>query len=298
MALALVANAFVAKEPHLIADADNMFEHLQLNKVPALQDLGSIYIPSEKREIEFSLERGLCSLLVGKLDDCRLWLGLDSDKSLYRNPSIVDFVLENSKDADDNDLRGLCKLLETWLAEVVFPRFRDTSGIQFKLGDYYDDPTVLRYLERLEGNGSSPLAAAAAIVRIGATEATAVLDHVKASAIQALEKVFPLYRDKIAKYIEDGGTYDSVQETEESPTSDQNTFAFTTNGLGSSDETIEEQPITDKIKDVIVKFTFAGLAIGLVTLVGLKYFPARNISSVLRKEIGSFVISSTVQGPF
>lgn len=254
-------------------------------------------MPSEKREIEFALERGLCSLLVGKLDECRLWLGLDSDNSPYRNPSIVDFVLENSKDADDNDLPGLCKLLETWLAEVVFPRFRDTSDIQFKLGDYYDDPTVLRYLERLEGNGSSPLAAAAAIVRIGATEATAVLDHVKASAIQALQKVFPLrHMDRIAKYLEDGGMYDSVQETGESLTSDQNTSAFTTNAYGpsSSEEINEEQSITDKIKDVSVKFMFAGVAIGLVTLVGLKYFPSRNISSVLRKQIGSTKTSDAI----
>lgn len=291
VALALVAQAFVGKQPHLIADADNMFKHLQQNKVPALRDLGSIYIPLEKHEMEFALERGLCSLLVGKLDECRLWLGLDSDKSPYRNPAIVDFVLENSKEADDNDLPGLCKLLETWLAEVVFPRFRDTSDIRFKLGDYYDDPTVLRYLERLEGNGSSPLAAAAAIVRIGATEATAVLDHVKSSTIQALQKVFPLGQgDKAVKYVEHGETYDPVPvvETEESLTSDQNNFAFTTDAYGtsSSDDIHGEQSITDKIKDVSVKIMCAGVAIGLVTLVGLKYLPTRNISSVQQKEIG------------
>lgn len=281
----------MGKQPHLIADADNMFKHLQQNKVPALRDLGSIYFPFEKHEMEFALERGLCSLLVGKLDECRLWLGLDSDKSPYRNPAIVDFVLENSKEADDNDLPGLCKLLETWLAEVVFPRFRDTSDIRFKLGDYYDDPTVLRYLERLEGNGSSPLAAAAAIVRIGATEATAVLDHVKSSTIQALQKVFPLGQgDKAVKYVEHGETYDPVPvvETEESLTSDQNNFAFTTDAYGtsSSDDIHGEQLITDKIKDVSVKIMCAGVAIGLVTLVGLKYLPARNISSVQQKEIG------------
>ncbi|XWS14503.1 hypothetical protein CRYUN_Cryun35bG0015200 [Craigia yunnanensis] len=169
--LALVARAFLSKKPHLIRDADNLFQQLQQTK------------------------RGLCSLLVGELDECRSWLGLDSDSSPYRNPSIVDFVLENSKDDDDRDLPGLCKLLEAWLIEVVFPRFRDTKDIPFKLGDYYDDPTVLRYLERLEGVGGSPLAAAAAIVRIGA-EATAVLDHLKASAIQALQKVFPLRRSE------------------------------------------------------------------------------------------------------
>ena len=69
---------------------------------------------------------------MGELDGCHSWLGLDSDNSAYRNLSIVDFVLENSKDDDDDgDLPGVCKLLEAWLMEVVFPRFRDTKDIQF-----------------------------------------------------------------------------------------------------------------------------------------------------------------------
>ncbi|KAJ4702053.1 Accumulation and replication of chloroplasts 6, chloroplastic-like protein [Melia azedarach] len=298
-ALALVAQAFVDKQPHLISDADNLFKNLQLNKITGLRDPGSTYISTENHEVDFALERGLCSLLVGKLDECRLWLGLDSDKSLYRNPSIVDFVLENSRDDDDDDLPGLCKLLETWLAEVVFPRFRDTKDMQFKLGNYYDDPIVLRYLERLEGNGSSPLAAAAAIVRVGATEATAVLDQVKASAIEALQKVFPLsHKDKTAKYQEDGerNDYIPVIETEEPLTSNQDDFAFSTDSYEtiSSCEIDEEQLTKEKIKDASVKIMCAGVAIGLLTLVGLKYLPARNISSHLRKEVGSAKTSDVI----
>ncbi|KAH7567179.1 hypothetical protein JRO89_XS07G0028000 [Xanthoceras sorbifolium] len=188
VALALVAQAFVGKKPHLIRDADNLFQQLQQNKVATLGDPVSIYAAKVNREVDFALERGLCSLLVGELDECRLWLGLDSDSSPYRNPSIVEFVLENSKNDDDNDLPGLCKLLETWLTEVVFPRFRDTNDVQFKLGDYYDDSTVLRYLEGLEGNGSSPLAAAAAIVRVGAAEATASM---KKTHLSCLSISFP-----------------------------------------------------------------------------------------------------------
>lgn len=176
MALALVARAFVGKKPHLIKDADNLFQQLQQTKVTSLGSGFDVYTPQENREMDFALERGLCSLLVGELDDCRSWLGLDNDSSPFRDPSIVEFVLEHSRDDDDTDLPGLCKLLETWLMEVVFPRFRDTKDLWFRLGDYYDDPTVLRYLERLDGGNGSPLAAAAAIVRIGA-EATAVLDH-------------------------------------------------------------------------------------------------------------------------
>ncbi|KAL9395583.1 hypothetical protein Peur_009836 [Populus x canadensis] len=125
--------------------------------------------------------------------------------------------LQQIKDDDDNDLPGLCKLLETWLMGVLFPRFRDTKDIEFKLGDYYDDPIVLRYLERQEGGGRSPLAAAAAIVRIGA-EATAVIDHVKASAIQALQKVFPLGHKDMGAEIHENDWINYVHpavETEE-----------------------------------------------------------------------------------
>ena len=54
----------------------------------------------------------------------------------FRDPSVVEFVLENSGDYEDNDtLPGLCKLLETWLMEVVFTRFRETKGVTEKIKD-------------------------------------------------------------------------------------------------------------------------------------------------------------------
>lgn len=303
VALALIAQAFVGKKPHLIEDADCLFKKLQETKVTALGNTVLTYSPIANREVDFALERGLCSLLVGELDECRSWLGLDSDNSPYRNPSVVDFILENSKDGYDNDIPGLCKLLETWLMEVVFLRFRDTKHIQFKLRDYYDDPIVLRYLERREGVGGSPLAVAAAIVRIGA-EATAVLDHVKASAIQALGKVLPLgHGDQSGRHEQDGETDYSFSAPEtEVPLeeSDQDDFANITEISGSNgfDEISEEELITEKIKDAIVKITCAGVVIGLMTLVGLRYLPSRNGSSNLRKEVGSAMASDVIDVGF
>ncbi|KAE8712640.1 Protein ACCUMULATION AND REPLICATION OF CHLOROPLASTS 6 [Hibiscus syriacus] len=276
-ALALVAQAFLNKKPHLIRDADNLFQQLQQTKVTTLENSVSPYTPIGNREIDFALERGLCSLLVGELDECRLWLGLDNDSSPYRNPSIVDFVLENSKDDDDRDLPGLCKLLEAWLMEVVFPRFRDTRGIQLKLGDYYDDPTVLRYLERIEGAGGSPLAAAAAIVRIGA-EATAVLDHVKASAIQALLKVFPLHRseESVRHQLDGEMNFFPIENEEILRKPDQKDAAMLAEvpGISSLEEMYEEETITDKIKRASIKIISAGVVIGVMTLVGLKFYLA------------------------
>ncbi|KAL7175243.1 hypothetical protein ACSBR2_028947 [Camellia fascicularis] len=302
VALALVAQAFVGKKPHLIRDADNLFQQLQQTKVTALANPAHVYTArGEIREMDFALERGLCSLLMGELDDCRSWLGLDGDNSPYRDPSIVNFVLEHSKDDKDNDfLPGLCKLLETWLMEVVFFRFRDTKDITFKLGDYYDDPTVLRYLERLEGVGGSPLAAAAAIVKIGA-EATAVLDSVKFSAIQALQKVFPLGQGNgNVKCQEDEEVNSSVTALESKEAGVQQDQDDSTNILdgpekNNADEIQKQEMITSEIKDASIKIMCAGVVVGLMSLVGLKYLPFRNGSSILRKEVGSAMASDVIK---
>lgn len=293
VALALVAQAFIGKKPHLIQDADNLFQQLQQTKVVALADPASLYATRENREKDFALERGLCSLLVGDLDQCRTWLGLDNENSPYRDPSMVEFILEKSTDYEDSDmLPGLCKLLETWLMEVVFPRFRETRSVQFKLGDYYDDPTVLRYLERLEGGNSSPLAAAAAIVRIRA-EATAVIDNVTSSVVQALKKVFPpsSIEERITRQ-EDVGVngYDSKGYEAEFD-QDNGPNYVDLSGKSFSEEIHEQELITEKIKETSVKIMCAGVVIGLTALVGLKLVPRKSGSAIKHEHVGSAIAS-------
>ncbi|KAJ4967396.1 hypothetical protein NE237_019245 [Protea cynaroides] len=289
VALALVAQAFLAKKPHLIKDADNLFQQLQQTKITAPGTMIPEFAEKADHEVNFALERGLCSLLVGELDGCRSWLGIDSDNLPYRDPQIVDFILENSKDDKDDDLLpGLCKLLETWLMEVVFPRFRDSQGVEFKLHDYYDDPTVLRYLEELEGTGGSPLAAAAAIVKIRAG-ATAVLDNVKTSALQALQKVFPLgNREEGLK----GG--EENEDLVEKPNQDNSAGIAEVSDEINSDELANQGLIFDLIKDASSKIVCAGVVIGLLTVVGLKYIPARHASSVLCKEVGPSLTTDAI----
>ncbi|XP_022962439.1 protein ACCUMULATION AND REPLICATION OF CHLOROPLASTS 6, chloroplastic-like [Cucurbita moschata] len=291
VALALVAQAFVGRKPHLIQDADDLFQQLQQTKEAVVGTAVTGYAP---RKVHFFLERGLCSLLCGELDECRSWLGLDSETSPYRNPAIVDHILNNS----ENDLPGLCKLLEMWLAEVVFSRFRDTKDIYFKLGDYYDDPTVLRYLEKLEGVNGSPLAAAAAIVKIGA-EATAVLDHVKSSAIQALRKVFPLGQNSFRREADAETEYIFPAVNSQVPlvsfdeNENERTNLSEVSERAKAGEINDEKPITDQIKDASVKIMCAGLAVGLVTLACLRFLPARISTTSLLKEAGSSSASTT-----
>ena len=183
--------------------------------------------------------------------------------------------------------------------EVVFLRFRDTKDTMFKLGDYYDDPTVLRYLERLDGVGGSPLAAAAAIVKIGA-EATAVLDSVKVSAIHALRKVFPPRQvDGNVKHREDGEINISSTTSETEETLLQLDQYDSTNILGipeknNDDDLREQEMITSKIKDASIKIMCAGVVVGLVTLAGLKYLPFRKGSSILHEEVSSTMASDVI----
>jgi hypothetical protein len=300
VALALVAQAFIGKKPHLLQDADKQFQQLQQAKVMAMEIPAMLYDTRNNWEIDFGLERGLCALLIGKVDECRMWLGLDSEDSQYRNPAIVEFVLENSNRDDNDDLPGLCKLLETWLAGVVFPRFRDTKDKKFKLGDYYDDPMVLSYLERVEVVQGSPLAAAAAMARIGA-------EHVKASAMQALQKVFPSrYTDRNSAEPKDvqetvfsvdpvgnnvgrdgePGVFiaEAVRPSENFETND---YAIRAGVSESSvDETTVEMSVADMLKEASVKILAAGVAIGLISLFSQKYF-LKSSSSFQRKDMVS-----------
>lgn len=282
VALALVAQAFIGKKPHLIQDANDLFRQLQQTKLMPLADSISLYTTQENREKDFALERGLCSLLIGDLDQCRTWLGLDNENSPFRDPSVVEFVLENSGDYEDNDtLPGLCKLLETWLMEVVFTRFRETKGVQFRLGDYYDDPIVLKYLERLEGGSGSSLAAAAAIVRIGAG-AHAVIDNVTTSVIQALQKVFPPSsgEERITRQedvaVNGFGNEDVTMELGRDNTLDYVNLASS----NFTEDNIEQESVTEKIKDLGVKVMCAGVVIGLTTLAGMKLLPGRSGSAI------------------
>ncbi|KAK9073299.1 hypothetical protein SSX86_007623 [Deinandra increscens subsp. villosa] len=290
VALALVAQAIMGKKPRHVEDADNLFQQLQQMKVTSLSNPSLTYNVKEIREVDFSLERGLCSLLVGEVDECRSWLGLNNENSPYLDPSIATFVLENSRNDPDNDLLpGLCKLLETWLMEVVFPRFRETTDVSFKLGDYYDDPVVLRYLERLEGGGGSPLAAAAAIARIGA-EATAVLDSVKVEALQALQKVFPLGQKSQTTVRR----YDDKREFDDSSVVETDDSSITVSEENYLNENEEQESITSQIKDASVKIMCAGVLVGLMTLACLKLLPFKKGSTTTHKEAGSAMASDVV----
>lgn len=267
VALANVAQAIVSKRPELIMMADDLFEQLQKFNI------GSQY--AYDNEMDLALERALCSLLVGDITNCRIWLAIDNESSPHRDPKIVEFIVNNSSIDQENDLLpGLCKLLETWLVSEVFPRSRDTRGMQFRLGDYYDDPKVLSYLEMMEGGGASHLAAAAAIAKLGA-QATAALGTVKSSALQAFSKIFPLIEQLDLSAMENPD-----------------------NGLEGSLEKFDLKKVMGfdihDSKNAALKIVSAGALSGLLAVIGLKYMPRKRVLPAIRSEHEAVAVANVV----
>jgi len=270
VALANIAQAIASKRPQFIMIADDLFEQLQKFNIAS-------QYPYEN-EMDLALERALCSLLVGDISNCRMWLGIDNESWPYRDPKIIEFVVNNSSIDEENDLLpGLCKLLESWLVSEVFPRSRDTRGMQFRLGDYYDDPKVLSYLERMEGGGASHLAAAAAIAKLGA-QATAVLGTVTSSALQAFSNVFPLIEQL-------------DRSDKENPSDD----------LEKSLEKLAPQHVTGDVindsRNAALKIISAGALFALFAVIGLKCLPRKKSLPAIRSEHGSVVVAESVGGP-
>lgn len=281
VALALISQAFLGKKPNLIKNADNLFQQLQQTNITTISSISDYSIKTNQL-MDFALERGLCSLLVGDLDGSHFWLGLDDEKSPYKNPSIVEFITDHSniEHSDSGLLPGLCKLLETWLMEVVFPRFRDTQNLHVRLGDYYDDATVLKYLERLETGGRSPLAAAAAIVKIG-TEATAALGNMKSGALRALQKVFPASKTNGQENVFLSEEYVGREDSYSSGVNDVNDVINV--DINADDSSVPDMKY--QIKDIGLKLMCGGVMIGLFALAGVKYLPGRNMLPSDRKEL-------------
>uniref|UniRef100_A0A0D9VBJ1 Uncharacterized protein n=1 Tax=Leersia perrieri TaxID=77586 RepID=A0A0D9VBJ1_9ORYZ len=267
VALAHIAQAIISKRPQFIMMADDLFEQLQKFNICSQY--------AYDNEMDLALERALCSLLVGDIMKCRMWLGIDNESSPYRDPKILEFIVTNSSIDQENDLLpGLCKLLETWLVFEVFPRSRDTRGMQFKLGDYYDDPKVLSYLERMEGGGASHLAAAAAIAKLGA-QATAALGTVKSNAIQAFNKVFPLIEqlDRSAMENPKDGPEGSLQKFDQE------------NAAGN---------VIHDSRNAALKIISAGTLFVLFAVIGAKYLPRRRALPAIRSEHGSVAVADSV----
>mgnify|MGYP005842057623 CR=1 FL=1 len=91
---------------------------------------------------DVAVEQAICALLLGQQEE--------ASQALERsaNHTELDQIRQASGDAPDL-LPGLCWYTEKWLQTQVYPYFRDLIGQPVSINQYFNDPEVTEYLERL-----------------------------------------------------------------------------------------------------------------------------------------------------
>ena len=120
---ALIARGFNETKPQLIVRAKNILISLTVHQ--------DVY-----------LEQSICALLLGQTTEAEFCL------SQSREKETLEYIQEMSQDSPDL-LPGLCSYTEKWLQTEVYSQFRDLTRQPVSLKEYFDNPRVQNYLEKL-----------------------------------------------------------------------------------------------------------------------------------------------------
>ena len=159
-AMAHIVTGYKERRPMLIADADEMLRSWrrrrtrrrrvsaqaeQMSRMAAAAGqpppAGTWTTPPPAEPV--NVERAVCQMLLGRVDDCAYSLGMGADPSPYPlDPQVERFVTEHSPSGDYTE--GLCALVDRWIADVAFPSFRDSAKINPvpSILQWFDEPKV------------------------------------------------------------------------------------------------------------------------------------------------------------
>ncbi|KAK9819960.1 hypothetical protein WJX72_004490 [[Myrmecia] bisecta] len=162
-AVAYLAEGYRTFNPILIQTAEKLLAHLEEGaRGGAAGESGA------GEPLDVSVELAVCKLLLGDSEAAEEVLGLDQPGGSAADPSVRDFVMDHSPEADDL-LPGLCVLSERWLADVAISGFREMQGAQVSLNTWFENPRVKLYLKVLDNGRRLHLTDAAALAQRGAS---------------------------------------------------------------------------------------------------------------------------------
>jgi len=168
-AMAHIVTGYRERRPMLVVDADEMLAQLERSAHAVHQEsraraerltraaadagqpppTGAWAMPPTPDPV--NVERAICQLLLGRVEDAAYSLGMGLDPSPYPlDPQVERFVMDHSPSGDWTE--GLCALADRWIADVAFPSFRDSAKVQKvpTISQWFDEPAVQRFCERLE----------------------------------------------------------------------------------------------------------------------------------------------------
>jgi len=134
-ALAHVVAGVIERKPMMIADADEIFDQIQLasehsDHIGHFSDVG--------------VERAVCQLLLGQIEEAEHSLGLYDGSA---DPGLVQFIEDRSPSGDY--VEGMCAMADQWLVDVAFPLFRGAAeqGVP-TLEEWFATPNVQGFVSR------------------------------------------------------------------------------------------------------------------------------------------------------
>ena len=168
-AMAHIVTGYRERRPMLIVDADEMLAQLEHNAYAQAQEAraqaerltraaadagqpppqGAWATPPTPEPV--NVERAVCQLLLGRVEDAAYSLGMGPDPSPYAlDPQVERFVREHSPSGDYTE--GLIALADRWIADVALPSFRDSARVERvpTVAQWFDEPDVQRFCERLD----------------------------------------------------------------------------------------------------------------------------------------------------
>lgn len=112
-ALAHVVAGVMERKPMLIVDADEILHQLQVASLESenVTHLGDV-----------AVERAVCQLLLGQLEEAAHTLGL-YDGTV--DPDLEQYIQDRSQSGDY--VEGMCAMADQWLHDVAFPLFRGSE---------------------------------------------------------------------------------------------------------------------------------------------------------------------------
>ena len=136
-ALAHVVAGVIDRKPMLIVDADEILEQIQLAST----------LPGElSRFSDVAVERAVCQILLGRIEEAEYTLGLHDDTA---DPSLVQYIEDRSPNGDLAE--GMCAMADQWLIDVAFPLFRGTDAQPTPtIEDWFNTPNVQGFVSRLD----------------------------------------------------------------------------------------------------------------------------------------------------
>ena len=134
-AMAHVVCGYTQHRPSLLMDADEMFAQLEDAAWVAANEARDQYatmadaaaragaspnFAQQPQAEQVTVERAVCQILMGRIEDAAYTLGLTQEQLAYgmADPQVERFVADNSPSGDMTE--GLCAMADRWLADVAF----------------------------------------------------------------------------------------------------------------------------------------------------------------------------------